>query len=153
MLNKNNIEDLMLLEKKCFNESLKESREAFLNIAEIFPKGAVLLYSDNRIIGTLFFHPCIKDSTRKLKNDKFTLEGNEDCMYLHSFSIHPDFTGKGLAHILFDYFNSVTSEEKITQQSLVAVQNSENFWMRYGFKPRKQIQYGNSQATYMTRNI
>ncbi len=56
-LNDDNIEDLMLLENKCFAESLYEEKDSFLHAAAIYPKGSLLLYVDGKVVGSLFFHP------------------------------------------------------------------------------------------------
>ena len=150
-LDKSNIEDLMLLEKECFSGDLTETKETFLNAAKNYPKGALLLYCGEKIAGSLFFHPYIEGKVHELNSAGIKFSGKEDCMYLHSFSIHPDFKGKGLAHILFDYFNKVSLEDGYSVQALVAVQSSERFWMRYGFESVKQICYGNTLSTYMTK--
>ena len=150
-LNKNNIGDLMLLEKECFSGELTETKETFLDAAKNYPKGALLLYCGKRIAGSLFFHPYAEGKVHELNSAGIKFSGKENCMYLHSFSIHPDFRGKGLAHILLEYFNNVSLEEGYDLQALVAVQSSERFWMEYGFDSVKQICYGNTLSTYMIR--
>ena len=150
-LNRNNIEDLMLLEKKCFSESLAEGKDSFFHAAEIYPKGSVLLYIKDKIAGALFFHPYFEGKVQKIKSTGITLTGEENCMYLHSFSIHPDFRGKGLTQILFDHFNNVSLEEGYKIQALMAVQGSEEFWVRYGFESVRQLVYGDALSTYMIR--
>ena len=150
-LDNNNIEDLMLLEKECFTESLEEDRNSFLHAADIYPKGSVLLYIKGKIAGSLFFHPYMEGVIKDINSNNFVLSGKENCMYLYSFSIHSDFKGKGLTHILFDHFNKVSLEEGYNVQALIAIQNSERFWMRYGFNPVRQVFYDNSLSTYMTR--
>ncbi len=79
------------------------------------------------------------------------ITGEENCMYLHSFSVHPKYRGQGVTHILFDFFDKISKDDGYDVQSLVAVQNSERFWMKYGFESVRQISYGNAQAVYMTR--
>ena len=150
-LNKDNIEDLMILERHSFSEGLGESEDSFLQSAEVYPKGSLLLYIDNEIAGSIFFHPYLLGEIQEIKSCVSKLTGKENCMYLHSFSIHPQFRGKGLAHILFDYFEKISKEEGYDVQALVAVQNSERFWKKYGFEPVRQISYGNAPAVYMTR--
>ena len=150
-LKSDNIDDLMLLEEKCFNGDLLEDRDSFLYATNIYPKGAVLLYVGDSIAGSLFFHPYMEGVIQDINSINSILTGNENCMYLHSFSIHPSFRGKGLTHILFDHFNQVSLNDGYFIQALVAVQNSELFWMRYGFNSVKQLYYGNSLSTYMTR--
>jgi GNAT superfamily N-acetyltransferase len=150
-LSKDNIEDLMLLEKECFSENLTEDKESFLSVSKKYPKGGVLLYCGEKIVGSLFFHPYMEGMIHDLNSKSIKITGNENCMYLHSFSIHPDFRGKGLAHILFDHFNKISLEEGYDLQALVAVQHSERFWMRYGFMAVKKFCYDNTLSTYMTR--
>lgn len=150
-LSKDNIDDLMLLEKECFSENLAEEKDSFLRVGKKYPKGSVLLYCGEKIAGYLFFHPYIEGMIHELNATSIKLSGKENCMYLHSFSIHPEFRGKGLTHILFDHFNKVSLEEGYEVQALVAEQHSERFWMRYNFVPVKKICYGNTLSTYMTK--
>jgi ribosomal protein S18 acetylase RimI-like enzyme len=150
-LTKHNIEDLILFDKECFTENFAEDKESILNAARNYPKGSLLLYCGEKIVGSLFFHPYVEGQVHELNSPKTNFSGNENCMYLHSFSIHPDFRGKGLTHILFDHFNEVSLAEGYDLQALVAVQNSKRFWMRYGFKPIREINYSNAPSTYMTR--
>ncbi len=65
-LNKNNIEDLMILEKYCFGEGLSENKESFLNAAKVYTKGSQLLYIDNEIAGSVFFILIIWIKSRRL---------------------------------------------------------------------------------------
>ena len=150
-LNANNIDDLMQLEKECFFGDLAEPKEPFLVIAKKYPKGALLLYCGEEIVGSLFFYPYFEGKVNDFDSAEINDSGDEDCMYLHSFSIHPDFRGKGLAHLLFDHFDKVSLEEGYDLQALAATQSSERFWMRYDFRPVRQICHGNTLSTYMTR--
>ena len=74
-------------------------------------------------------------------------------MYLHDIAVHPRYRGMGLTRMLMERVDHETRREGFGVQCLVAVQNSQEFWRKHGFKIVRMIKsYGESPA-YMKRNL
>jgi GNAT superfamily N-acetyltransferase len=118
-----------------------------------FPAGANFLVVGKKIVGYLFFHPWFSGRAKELNNKSFSLTGKEDCLYLHDLAVLPEARGKGITKTALDYFDSVAKQLGFSQQFLVAVQGSKEFWESNGFSTIKEISYGNQTAYFMKKEI
>jgi ribosomal protein S18 acetylase RimI-like enzyme len=60
----------------------------------------------------------------------------------------------GLTRMLMESVDHETRRGGFEVQCLVAVQNSQDFWKKYGFKIVRMVEcYGESLAYYMKRNL
>jgi GNAT superfamily N-acetyltransferase len=150
-LNSQNIDALMQLEEGCFSDDLNRDKDSYIQVAMVYPKGAALLYIFEMLVGSLFFYPTIEGEVKDINLKGMSLTGDENCMYLYSLSIHPGFRGRGLSKILLDHYNRVSIQEGYNAQALVAIENSAEFWMKYGFKPVRQFMYCKAWSNYMIK--
>jgi GNAT superfamily N-acetyltransferase len=62
-------------------------------------------------------------------------------MYIHDLAVLRSHRGRGLARLLLTEVFRVAEELGLKRFGLVAVQNSEAFWQRWGFERREPLMY------------
>ena len=83
-----------------------------------------------------------------------------DTLYLHDLAVHPAAAGAGLGSRLVGHALAQAGAEGLGFAALVAVQGSQAFWARQGFKPAQPLPgsaallagYG-PEASYQTRRL
>jgi len=103
------IENIMLLEKACFNEFTQESEDVYMERIICFPQGFIILEDSKRFIGAVSSE--IWDYTENILRDTFSLGhsirnslslyGTE--LYISSIGIFPEYRKKGYGKILFSH--------------------------------------------------
>lgn len=150
LIETSDIDKVMALQSLSYRDDLLESRDVFEIMRDVYSKGAVAVIVDNEFAGYIFFHKYKKGNVKPL-NSLLKLNGNENCMFLHDICVHPDFRGLGLTKLLLKEFDKETESEHLGYQALIAVQNSEEFWKKCGFKIANIVKYGNKMAYYMIK--
>lgn len=142
---------VMLLQQQSFNSNYMERQEVFQNIMDSYPDGAWGIFCGKELIGYIFFHPYYENVIKPL-NSCVKLDGNEDCMYLHEMNISPKHRRMGFPKILFKKFDELTKASNYNIQCLVAVQDSAEYWRKFGFKRIRGFNdSGYTNGVYMQR--
>lgn len=150
-LNNEDILDVMSLQKRVYTNDLQEDITVFIEILNVFPEGVFGVFDGDNLAGYLFSHPYLLNQVKPL-NSKLYLTGEENCLYLHDMAISPDYQGKGLTKQLFERFLLTAEKNGFEIQCLVAVQNSAEFWGKFGFKRISDVNNsGYSNGIYMQR--
>ena len=119
----------------------------------VYPQGCLGVSVGGMLAAYVFFHP-YRDDVVKPLDLSLVLDGAEDCMYLHDIAVHHRYRGMGLARMLMERIDHETRSGGFEIQCLVAVQNSQDFWRKFGFKIVRMVGgYGESLVYYMKRNL
>jgi GNAT superfamily N-acetyltransferase len=135
---------VLSIQRSCYPPFYHESRETFERLLEIFPEGCI--GSD---AGYAFVHPWVTNSYVPLNSEYLRLPDAPDCMYIHDLSVLPEQRGKGAGRKIFFRILELTHEKGFRYMELVAVQRSEIYWQKLGFKETKEIVYGGGGAKLM----
>ena len=147
------VTSVLEIQRDCYSEWYLEDSRMFEQMIAVYPQGCLGVKVDGVLAAYAFFHPYREDAVKPL-DDSLTLDGGEDCMYLHDFAVHPRFRGMGFTRMLMERVDHETWNEGFDVQCLVAVQDSKGFWMNYGFEPVRQVEgYGGGPAHYMKRSL
>lgn len=150
-LNNEDLLDIMNLQKRVYSKDLQERIDVFIQILNIFPEGVLGVFEDDNLAGYLFSHPYLLNHIKPL-NSQLYLTGEENCLYLHDMVISHVYQGKGLTKQLFERFLFTAENNDFNIQCLVAVQNSAEFWGKFGFKRISNVNdSGYSNGIYMQR--
>lgn len=78
---------------------------------------------------------------------EYTPAPDANCLYLNTLCVMERFRGNGVGRRLLE--SALQSRYDIL--SLVALNNTEHFWRRYGFEPLRQLNYFNQTGVHMER--
>jgi GNAT superfamily N-acetyltransferase len=141
------------VQRDCYPLEYVESEETFNKIINVYPKSCLGICVHGFIGGYVFFHPYYEDKIKPL-NFNLTLDGTEDCIYIHDLAVSSKYRGLGLTKLMMDKVDCETKKDGFTLQCLVAVQESKDFWERGGFRIVYKLEkYGLGPAYYMKRSI
>lgn len=65
----------------------------------------------------------------------FFHDGEADCLYLHDLALAPSSQGKGVARALIETAQRFALSQGYGALALLSVQNSQDFWAKFGFVP------------------
>lgn len=150
LLQPSDVSAVLQIQAACYSADLLEREDCFLHKMRVFPKGCLGEYIENNPVAYLFVHPWMLDKPMPLDDTSYEIPPSPDCMYFHDVSVMPFFRGKSCARQLVDAALKVAEGMNLKKYALVAVQNSEEFWERWGFKKSHTMKYGQQSATYMT---
>jgi GNAT superfamily N-acetyltransferase len=138
------MERVLSIQRSCYPPFYHESRETFERLLEIFPEGCI--GSD---AGYAFAHPWVTNSYVPLNSEYLRIPDAPDCMYIHDLSVLPGQRGNGTGRKMFFRILKLTREKGFRYMELVAVQHSEGYWQKLGFKGTEDIVYGGREAKLM----
>jgi GNAT superfamily N-acetyltransferase len=148
------IPEIMKIQEECYNINQIESPFIFISILDAAKLSCFVIEYDNIICGYIFAHmwisiirpPKLHKELKLDKSDKF------ECIFIHDVAIRPLYQNRGYGLNLFSYLDKMYN----MPFTLVAVNGSEKFWNKIGFK---QIQCDESildsykcKAVYMMRD-
>lgn len=143
---------VMLVQRECYRDELIETEITFRMKIKHFPRGCLGLERDGCIVGYVFCQPWMFGEVVPLDDSAGIIPENSDCLYIHDLSIVPAWRGTGAAKALLDGVFHLATEMRLTKFGLVAVQASEPFWARWGFRVARMFEYtAGVSASYMTR--
>ena len=143
------IDDLQRISQTCYTLDLREQRECIVHKYLLFPKGYLGVFVEHELIGYVVFHPWKLNLPVSLNDSTYVLPGISDCIYIHDLAILPGHRHANCSAQLIHHMMQIGQELNLVSYALVAVQNSEPYWERWGFKAIRLMKYGNSPATYM----
>jgi ribosomal protein S18 acetylase RimI-like enzyme len=148
-VNPNDLEQISSIESRCYSKNLIESKQRFKRLIDVYPKGCYGVEVEDKLIAYIFFLPWKRGSVLKLNDPTLELPDNPDCMYIHDLAVDPKFRGRGIARRLAGHALNIFSRREYQVINLVAVQKSETFWAKFGFRPVTEISYGGERAIFM----
>lgn len=142
---------VIAVQRQSYPPELWEDEPVFRDKRRLFPEGALGWYQDGVLQAYFFVHPWRKNKTAPLFTDTMSLPENPDCLYFHDLAISPAARGKGAGRSLVEAAFALAEQNGLKHFSLVAVQNSESFWQKFGFTPYKTLTYSGVPAVHMVK--
>jgi GNAT superfamily N-acetyltransferase len=168
-LKKENLDDIVQIQKACYMKPFWETKSSFENKLLRYPNGAFAISDENDTVikGYIFFFPWIRKKEVPLEVETSDQLGenyggkatpiipdNPDVMYIHDFALLPEMRGRGLGRKLMELVIRKAKGLKFKYIGLMSVQGSQKFWEKMGFIPIEEHEYGANQiGTYMEFEI
>lgn len=147
VLTTSDIDAVLRVQRQAYRlPQLLERPEVFRRKMDLFPDGAIGEFKDATLVGYVFFHPWKQGEIVSLDTEIARLPDQPDCIYIHDLSVVPECHGRGIAKALFSEVRRVAGSLGISRYTLVAVQDSEPFWARLGFRPLATLEYASGVA-------
>ena len=144
------IAEVLKVQHLCYKPELNETSPAFLKKQTLFPKGCLGAWEDGQLCGYVFSHPWRVGEIVPLHTDSYAIPTDADCLYIHDLAVDPNYRSKMIGQAILKSLFDIAAEDRWTIFALVAVQDSEPFWSRWGFEPQKGFEYvPGVKATYM----
>lgn len=136
------IDQIIAIQKAVYTDKqLIEDRTAFISKIDIFPEGALGYVDDGGLVAYLFCHPWRTERVVSLDEELKVLPKVPNCFYLHDLSVLPNYGGQGIGTKLARRAIKIGINSGFFRFELVAVQNSTEFWTRFGFKSTQHFEY------------
>jgi GNAT superfamily N-acetyltransferase len=146
------INEVLRVQRLCYCPELNEAGSAFLKKKTLFPAGCLGAWDGGQMCGYIFSHPWKSGEVVPLDTGGYAIPGDADCLYIHDLAVAPAWRGKAVAKEILTKLFEVAAAEGWKQFALVAVQDSEPFWARWGFQPVRTFEYTPGvKATYMVK--
>lgn len=101
----------------------------------LFPKGCFTLKrAGAAIVGYCFSHPWVEGAPPSLDTFLETLTENPSSYFIHDLTVAPSMQRRNLAGALVPNIVRIAKEIPVPRIALVAVNGSEPFWTRMGFR-------------------
>lgn len=111
-----------------------EDAEIFAERLRLYPRGCFVLEESSRLIGYALTHPWDFDSPPALNSRLVTIPQDATTYYVHDVALLPEARGKGHAAHICEWLAQHAREMSFDNLSLVAVNRSQAFWERRGFR-------------------
>ncbi len=141
---------VLRVQRACYRDELIESADSFLKKLALYGAGCRGAWTKTRLSGYVFAHPWRVGDVVDLDSDSYVLPADANCMYVHDLAVDPSERQQSIASRLFQAVVAVAEERGLNRFALVAVQNSEPFWSRWGFSVQREFPYAPGvPASYM----
>ena len=128
---------------KSYSEEYYEGEESFSSKLKGCREGCFVADLDG-IVGYAISFPYVIGKSFPI-DSYFVPVDDPNCWYIHDLCVAEDFRNKGIARILAE--NIIEHSWNVV--SLTAVQNSESFWNKMGFRSFFKLNYCGHEAHYM----
>ena len=129
---------------RSYSAAFYESDESFASKLQGYPRGCYVVAVRGRVVAYAVTFPYYAGEVFPL-DQVYKPYLYADVHYFHDVCVCPGYRGQGYAGMLV---NKVWDSSELPK-ALVAVNASEEFWGRYGFKESRKVQYGKTRASYM----
>jgi GNAT superfamily N-acetyltransferase len=136
-----------------------EDMAVFAERMNLYPQGCLTLEENGRLIGYALTHPWYFGKPPALNCLLGTIPPDATTYYVHDVALLPEARGKGYAVQIGDRLAEHAAKAGFDNLSLVAVNNSQGFWERLGFRKahvpgleEKLFTYG-PDAVLMARDL
>jgi len=145
------IPSVLEVQQDAYRPELLEIAETFEKKIRLFPFGCLGCWHEGELAAYVFSHPWRADEILPLDFDLKQVPGEATCLYIHDLAVLQRFRGRGIADQLLENLFSLADSLGYRDYTLVAVQDSEPFWAKYGFQIKTRLTYGASTpASKMT---
>lgn len=136
-----------------------EDMHVFAERQRLYPHGCLVLVEGGRLIGYALTHPWRFGEPPPLNSELGEIPGTATTYYIHDVALLPEGRGKGYAGEAVEQLADHARDSGFGNMSLVAVNGSQAFWERLGFRTEaipgleaKLFSYG-QDAVLMTRDL
>ncbi len=128
------IDAVLDIQRKCYDDARQESREAFTSKLLASPQTCFVALRGQQVVGYLVSIPAEAGSPLPLNSQEYSRPAAPNALYLHDVAVDPEMRGAGVAAVLLaPYFLQLRSLG-LPYGSLTAVNHSCSFWRRHGFR-------------------
>jgi N-acetylglutamate synthase-like GNAT family acetyltransferase len=149
------------IQRDVYDPSLCETVAVLTDKIRYFPHGCWLCEADTVVVGYMISHPSSLSAPPAL-NTVFSPNAEaHDCYFIHDIAVQRSCWSRGVGTLLLEQAVRIAMEHGFTTMALVAVQNAQRYWQRFGFQPitdgaeaMRSIResYGDA-ACYMSRSL
>ena len=127
------LKDILNIQSKVYSKNLLESPESIISKVRVSSDTCFVHVTNEKINSYCLTYPYPKLTSPPLNNilKEITLSQN---IFLHDLSVTPEFSGNGIARKMISKLFEICSSQNFNSITLIAVQNSETFWQKFGFK-------------------
>ena len=131
------IGQILAIQAACYTEIEPESCASLLAKHTASPATCFVaeLGGGGQVAGYLLSVPCELANPPALNAPNCPLPAAPDCLYLHDLAIAPAGRGAGVGKMLMQAFMGALQASALHSASLIAIQGSAPYWMRFGFAP------------------
>lgn len=136
-----------------------EDASVFAERLHLYPQGCLALEENGHLVGYALTHPWHYGKPPALNSSLGEIPHDATTYYVHDVALLPTARGKGHAARIGERLAEHAAKAGIGNLSLVAVNNSQGFWERLGFRrtgvpglEEKLLTYG-PDAVLMTRTL
>jgi ribosomal protein S18 acetylase RimI-like enzyme len=126
---------IIKIEACCYTEIAPESVECIGAKLLTSPSTCFVGCCGNQVIAFLLSLPIQFESPPLLHQTLCAIPESADTLYLHDLAVSPDQRGCGIGRLLIEAFMNKMKELELKRASLIAVQNSGDYWIGHGFRP------------------
>ena len=127
------LKDILNIQSRVYSENLVESPESVISKFRVSSDTCFVHMTNEKINSYCLAYPYPKLTPPPLNNllNEITLSKN---IFLHDLSVTPEFAGNGIARKMLSKLFEICFSQNFNSITLMAVQNSETFWQKFGFK-------------------
>jgi len=136
-----------------------EDMDVFAERQRLYPQGCLVLVEHGHLVGYALTHPWRLNEPPPLNSSLSEIPRHPTTYYLHDVALLPEGRGKGYAAQAVEELARHAQAAGFSNLSLVAVNGSQKFWERLGFRTmaaqgleEKLSSYG-SDAVLMRRDL
>lgn len=153
--------EILAVQKLAYEERLIEEAGAFISKIAASPETCFLIRDRDGLGAYLITLACTEDTIPALNNSSQPRSEDADVLYIHDLAVNPNAAGRGYGTKLVKHALAVATDLGLEKAYLVAVQNSDGFWAKFGFKTvedldvksrEKLASYGEG-AVFMTMSL
>lgn len=140
-LHQRNIDDILRIQKAAYGEMYLEDADSFLAKISASPTTSFSAWRNGEMVAYLIAVPRDNDAGFDLNTSQVPVVPLETAtvMYVHDVAVHPSARGGGVADLLLNELEEVTTGTSISEWQLVSVQGSQDFWTKRGFVTSSQL--------------
>ena len=143
------IATVLEIQSCCYDETKLESEGAFLAKLNASPASCFIALMAESPVGYLVAVPAEAGCLLPLNSQAYSVPSGANALYLHDLAVHPTVRGLGVAAALIEAYFKSLKQLKLQFACLTAVNESSEFWRRYGFRKVVPINSSSEQmATY-----
>lgn len=136
-----------------------EDADVFAERLRLYPQGCAVLEDESYLVGYALTHPWRYGEPPSLNSRLGNIPQNATTYYVHDVALLPQARGKGYAIQMGDWLLHLAEQEGFPNLSLVAVNRSQPFWEKLGFRVavisglEAKLQSYGPDAVFMVRDL
>lgn len=124
---------IVAIENAAYTDIAPESKDTLRSRVLLSPETCFLAVNDDdAVLGCCFAHRWVSQGAPALHEVVQTLPESKN-LYLHDLAVAPEARGLGVASLLCRELLARAGQKRFLSITLVSVQNSADFWKKFGF--------------------
>ena len=140
-LESDDISAVLAIQEDVYRPELIETGETFAQKMKLFPSGCLGCFEGDTLLGYVFSQPWYGHEIIPLDAHFTEIPALPDCYYIHDLAVRKICRSRGIGQKLIDSLFPLADSLGIQRFMLVSVQDSEQFWQRWGFIAGRFFEY------------